>query len=278
MKRRKSTKNANCESVFKCYNSVAELSATLKNTEPYKDWEWHSMFRNAGEYQKRWAGETLDDSIEKLDKGDAAAAAKIKAQGDILAEQNCGRMPKIETSVIGCVPNVPNYLRGVPTNMMRVNIEPRQKPIIDMYINSAIYAGIDTDKVAKAAAMIANLIAGTEAADIRVNLYAINAVSKNGGKYGMCVKIKDADSPLNLLNIGYCICNRAFCRCTFTRWLECNVEHYVENYGTPMYNESIKESFNVDGLFFDIKSMVENNTTFEELEMKTNGYLKSREN
>ena len=67
------------------YASVAELSAALRNAESLPEWGDYSCKGKSDSRQKDWAGETYNDAFSKLDLGDEDKAAKIKAQGEILA-------------------------------------------------------------------------------------------------------------------------------------------------------------------------------------------------
>lgn len=263
--------------MFVRYASVAELSAALRNGKKRSCWDKSAFDADTG-YSTEWFGETLQNAIRKLDVGDVDKAAKIKAEGEILAEPNSGFAPRIELGVYGCLPSIPNYLRGVPANMMRVRRDPRRMPVIDMYVECAIYDGIDTNKVTKAAARIANVIVATEQSGVRVNLYATcgsRDSSGDGSSYGICVKLKDADAPINLLNIAFCICNRAFCRCIFVRWMEFFVNKKIKNYGRPMTEAEIKNTFQFQGILFSIIELADYETSLESIAQKVNDYIKA---
>lgn len=261
------------------YNSISELYDHIQNTKRNAAWENDSFFDHSTSYIQEWSGETPEDAMKKLSNGDAVAAAKIKAQGEILNEAQGGTMPKIEIGVYGCIPSVPNYLRGVPANMMRVVREPRRNPVIDIYVENSIYDGINVDKVAQKAAILANVIYATELAGVRVNLYAVNTADDHhttNKKYAMVVKIKDADAPLNLLNMAFAVCNKAMHRNIFFAWLERHAKNRVCGYGRPMRGNEISPTFGIDGIVLSIRDMVDNCWGIKEVENKINEYLKSK--
>ena len=261
------------------YNSIPELYDHIRTAKRKSAWENDSLFDNSEDYLKKWCGELPDEAMEKLFKGDADAAKKIKAQGEILNEAQGGTMPKIEIGVYGCIPSVPNYLRGVPANMMRVVREPRRNPVIDIYVENSIYDRIDTDRVAQKAAIIANVIYATEMAGVRVNLYAVNTSHDHhdtGKAYAMVVKIKDADAPLNLLNIAFCVCNKAMHRSIFLMWLERHANNRVSGYGAPMRGDNVKNTFGIDGIVLSIRDMVDNYWGIDDVTRKINEYLKNK--
>ena len=259
------------------FESVQDFAHNIEYGTIQEEWRYSSLFKNSEDYLKRWCGETPEKAIEKLRLGDAEKAEKIKAQGDILNEKYGGFAPKIEVGVYGCIPSVPNYLRGVPANMMRVVRQPRRNPVIDMYVESSIYDGIDVDKVAEKAAIIANCITKTEMEGVRVNLYVVNTANDHddGNTYATCVKVKDAQAPLNLLNIAFAVTNRAMCRSCFLKWLEQNVNKSISGHGYPMRGDEAREALKLDGVLLSIRDMVDKNLGIESVVNEINKYLKN---
>ena len=274
--RRKATSKPKIEMVS--YNSISELYEHIKSTKQKSAWRTNSIFNKSYDYIIKFAGETPEDAMEKFFKGDAEAAKKIKAEGEILNEAQGGMMPKIEVGVYGCIPSVPNYLRGVPANMMRVVREPRRNPVIDIYVENSIYDGIDVDEVAKKAAIIANVITATEMEGVRVNLWSVNTSHDrdNNAKYAMICRIKDADAPLNLLNIAFCVCNRAMHRSVFLAWLERHSDKRIDGYGRPMRGYEIQPDFGVDGIVLSMRDMVDECLGIDDVTKKINDYLKTK--
>jgi hypothetical protein len=278
-RRKKSSRKEVADTEMVVYNSIPELYDHIRTAKRNKAWEGDSIFDNDESYLKSWCGELPDEAMEKFFKGDADAAKKIKAQGEILNEAQGGTMPKIEIGVYGCIPSVPNYLRGVPANMMRVIREPRRNPVIDIYVENSIYDRIDTNRVAEKAAIIANVIYATEMAGVRVNLYAVNTSHDHhdtGKAYAMVVKIKDADAPLNLLNIAFCVTKRAMHRSIFLKWLERHADNRIEGYGRPMRGNEIEPTFGIDGIILSMRDMVDCYMGIDDVTRKINEYLKNK--
>ena len=253
------------------YKSVAELTATLINTEPLKCWGSYAIKARDNEW---WSGEKFDVAFSKLLNGDTVNAAKIKAQGEILAKGKGKGVPQFELSVRGCLPSVPNYLRGVPKNMLNVRREPRHKPVIDMFVDSGIYDGINVEKVAAFSARLANVIAATERAGVRINLYSA-CIGKDGQDvYGYVVKIKEASSPLNLLNIAFPIMNRAMCRVVFIHWVDCNIDKFISGHGCVTQGDRVREEIGRDGVYFSTHEDLD--LSLEGIANRVNNYLKNK--
>ena len=264
---------------FMRYESVAELSAALRNAEPLQVWKdsWERIRKNMSDEEcKKFAGCTFDEAFELLDKGDSKRAAMIKAEGEILNESQGGMMPKIEVGVYGCIPSVPNYLRGVPTNMMRVVREPRRNPVIDVYVDTGISYGTRLKYAAIATAKIANVITAVEMSGVRVNLYAVFGTKEGSDAAGFAVKIKEANAPLNLLNIAFPMTNSAFCRVVSLHWLECNSDNVWGGHGNLMSAKKVVETFGLDGLMLSVQEAVNNNTSVDGIANKFNEYLKTK--
>lgn len=264
---------------FVRYESVAELHDALRNAEPLKVWvdSCERVRKNESDaYLKKFAGCTFNEAFELLDKGDAKRAAMIKAEGEILNEAQGGAMPKIEVGVYGCIPSVPNYLRGVPTNMMRVVREPRHNPIIDVYVDTGISYGVKCKEAAIAAAKIANVITAVEMSGVRVNLYAVFGTKEGCNAAGFAVKIKEASSPLNLLNIAFPMTNPAFCRVVSLHWQECNTEQVWDGHGSVMTAKKVADAFGLDGLTLSVQETVMYGYSIEDIARKFNEYLKNK--
>lgn len=272
---------------FMRYESVAELHDALRNAEPLKVWKdsFERVRKDMSDEEcKKFAGCTFAEAFELLDKGDAKCAAMIKAEGEILNEAQGGAMPKIEVGVYGCIPSVPNYLRGVPTNMMRVVREPRHNPIIDVYVDTGISYGVKCKQAAIAAAKIANVITAVEMSGVRVNLYAVSGAEDavffgtkdKGDAAGFAVKIKEANAPLNLLNIAFPMTNPAFCRVVSLHWQECNLEWVWSGHGNLMAAKTIAETFGLDGLTLSVQETISYGYSLETIARKFNEYLKTK--
>ena len=261
---------------FKIYNSVADLSAALKSKKPFYCWD-NPISERSESYMKSWAGASVEEAYELLDTGDATGAAKIKAEGEIIADEQGENVSQIISCVVGCIPSVPNYIIGVPKQMLKVVREPKNTPIIDMYVDGAIWDGVDVNKAAKAAAKIANVITATELAGVRVNLYAVCASTKNSDCACMAVKLKDDDAPLNLLNVAFPLTNRAFCRVIYLDWFEKHHNKEMKNYGSVMSARRVKEEFEFDGLVLSVSDIISNEISVEQIANKVNEYIKNKE-
>lgn len=257
------------------FESVSKMADALKDKQAAATWKGYYETRQRAATYSEWHGDSFEGAFEKLQFGDAESAAKIKAQGDILNRENRGAKPQMINAVVGCVPNVPNFLRGVPTQMIQVKREPKKNPVIDVYVDTGIWDGCDLDEAAMAAAKIASVITATENAGVRVNLYAIMGVQKDLQNHAcVMVKIKESSAPLNLLNIAFPLLNRAFCRVVGLHWLECTITRkYWSGHGRVMNGSVVKREFELNGLVLSMRDTILNNISVEELAKKINEHI-----
>lgn len=262
--------------LIKTYNSVAALAATLEG-EPLVN---NAISTRSERNLLAFAGvSTIAEAKKLFEEGDAKAAAKIKAAGDIIAPPK-DRKPQLRNSVVGCLPNVPNYIKGVPTAMYQIHTTARKKPVVNIYVEATIYDGIDEKALASKCNMLANTIAATELAGYRVNLFAVctcQSDKRTKNMCGLCVNIKEADAPLNLLNIAFPLTNKAFCRAIFTRWIDVNADFDASGkysfYGNTCTTNDVKTAFNINGLLLSMINLVRYDTKQSELEKQINDYL-----
>lgn len=264
---------------MKFYNSVAEFSAALdgeivntycKRGHGISTWSKYSLKSRAGV-------ESIDEAKELLLKGDSINAAKIRAEGEIIKPRE-EHNPILKSAVVGCLPNVPNYLRGVPAQMYQIKNNSRKRPIINIYIEVTVADSTDLAKLAQKAAVISNAIAATELSGYRVNLFAVYGIKNhNGYCAGFCVNIKEADSPLNLLNIAFPLLNPAFSVVLGDDWVDKNIKtpmrvgRYV--YGYVLHSAEIQKEFGINGLFFSLREMIRKDDTTDSVCKKINEYL-----
>lgn len=265
------------------YDSVAQLAEYLRTHNPNKCWEMWG-YANTRERIKAnaawWYGvKDYEISVSYLDFGCAEQAAKLRAMRGV-ERVNRGRgTPRMENHVVGCIPNVPNYLRGVPKQMIRVKTDVRANPVIDVYCANAFHCGISAEDALQAGVKIANLVAGIEAVGVRVNLYACcGAHDCDGDKSWLCmaVKVKDAKAPLNLLNIAYPITHPAFFRATFLDFMECHLTREWKCKGRPMESAEYREKMGINGLIFNLNEIIENHQTEEQMLATANAYIAAR--
>lgn len=241
------------------FDSTKDLAEYLHTHEPQEDWKIHfeSVTQHSKGYLQDFAGvRNVDEAFNLLERGDANSAARIKAKGNIRVKMT-GASPSLETAVVGCVPHIPNYIMGLPKQMMKVTRIPRKIPVIDVYLFISFASRTSADSIANAGLAIANAVNATELKGVRVNLYAVcSSADRHGHKYAVVTKIKDAKEPLNLLNVAFPIIHPAFFRVCYLLCLEANTPKYISNHGWALDFTGIRElRIHGDGALIDVRSM-----------------------
>lgn len=260
------------------FNSLSEL-AQIKNLDALQSWSARGEKPTKQRNEEGWAGETFANAFQKLENGDAKNAKNIRAEGEILAKLSGGQ-PQLSSAVVGCVPNVPAYLRGVPKTMLRIDRTPRKTPVIDLYILTSIHCGITTTQATQTAAKIANVVAAIEAGGVNINLYAADCgVGKKGDFFGVVVKMKNATAPLNLLNIAFPLVNPAFCRVVGLHALEVSVEYEPQwsACGRVASISETKKAIQKEGLYLSLTDLITTKATVEDITKIVNDYLANKE-
>jgi len=105
--------------------------------------------------------------------------------------------------VKGFIPNVPLYLKGIPTNMINRDVKIYQDKIINILINSSVSGGTSTDFIIKCATEILEVIINFETQGYRVNLYKM--IGSTSGKDSILgfIKMKDDRERINLKKLVF---------------------------------------------------------------------------
>ena len=111
---------------------------------------------------------------------------------------------------------------------------------------------------------------------VRVNLYAVFGTKKGSDAAGFAVKIKEANSPLNLLNIAFPMTNSAFCRVVSLHWQECNSDKVWYGHGNLMSAKNIADTFGLEGLTLSVQETIDYKTSIENIAKKFNEYIKTK--
>lgn len=176
--------------------------------------------------------ESLNREIKKV--------ARLKGSGEQI------RMIA-EKSVVGCLPIIPAYLSGLPTNMLNIR---RQKVVNNKVLNVVYSTVVDwtwsTNDIIKAGAALLSAINSIEKQGYRVNLYVVNLLtSRENEKFGTLIKIKSSDEYLDLLKCAYPIINPSFIRRHLIKYVESldfKDKKIVRNYGSVINDsKTIKE-------------------------------------
>ena len=121
---------------------------------------------------------SLDEAYNLLLGGDEKLFEKFKSLDKISIDKLLGNVinrPKEINDIVGFQANVPQYLLGIPTNM--INQEPKRvsQKVLNIILNIAVSCGVDKDEIQKVGNLYIQVLDLLEKAEYRVNLYVMQA-------------------------------------------------------------------------------------------------------
>lgn len=200
--------------ITKKFNSISALTDWINNTPVNGYFKGHSL-ETSKENGKKWFGSKSYKEADKLLKyGWAEGAARVKTIMEARNFIGMGTRRKMYNSVVGYVPNVPNYLRGIPMNMINSRKVRAPQKVATIVYNCAVSSDVPASSIEVNAAKLFNVISGLESSGVRVELWIMNAVKSrdNTENWGCAVRVKTAGQPLNVLKSIYPLVHPSFLR------------------------------------------------------------------
>lgn len=210
------------------FDSLQSFSETINSrptNKPFKDYYGDSpLSMREGDWHTKFSGtESFAEADKLMLKGDYESLKKLKEVNLPTAiKRDSVYKTQVRKSVCGSLPNVPLYLRGVPTNMLDFRKTKVPGRTVNMIVNNAVNSGESAENIARAGALIAASVKDIEEKGIRVNLYIVKTLKGESSKdkIALVIRLKKAESPLNMLNIAYALINPSFNRRHCFRFLE----------------------------------------------------------
>lgn len=191
---------------------------------------------------------SLDEAYNLLLGGDEKLFEKFKSLDKISIDKLLGNVinrPKEINDIVGFQANVPQYLLGIPTNM--INQEPKRvsQKVLNIILNIAVSCGVDKDEIQKVGNLYIQVLDLLEKAEYRVNLYVMQASESCSNYYYSLVRIKTDREPFNIKKCIFPIMHPSMHRRIFFKWEEsCDALNEItrDGYGRPHTdNKKIKE-------------------------------------
>lgn len=238
--------------IIKRFDTLTQFSRYL-NTEPI-----NSVFKTDDDCTSKKTNRTAfcgtsswEHAEELMRMGDKENLKRIKSQMKIQSLKGSGTATKREfyNSVVGFVPHVPNYVSGIPQNMIGIRRKTTVSPkIINIVYNPTVAAFVDKDDLIKASIEVMNYITGLESNGYKVNLYCIMAVKSNRDVISAIVRVKRSDEYTDLIKMVYPMVHPSFLRRHFFRFIEVadtKEKGFYGGYGYPLHEKSeMKEILN----------------------------------
>lgn len=224
---------------------VSYLDKESEKLEEYQKWA------SSSESKPKWHGsKTYDEARQWVLTGNEKLAKELRGceKLDINApvQQTTKRMV---TSVAGFMPHVPNYLAGIPNNMIFMQQKKIAKRVLNVYYGVNTAYNVSTSEIAKVSARVMSCVMSLERAGYRINLYAVNCAEIGDDYVGFAVKIKDCDQHIDILKMAMPMLSSAWNRRIAFRFRE--VSGY-QSMGASVYGNQLRSFLKRNNIQFDV--------------------------
>ena len=197
---------------------------------------------------------SLKEALELCKYGDEDLRKYIYEQN--LKFDNVDSLNKVRRStvndVVGFMPNVPNYIIGIPTNMIRDNRTMINSKVLNIFINISAAWYVNKDDIKQNAAKYVCAINRLEEEGYRCNVYAGSAGERGDRKNLLIVKIKSDKEPMNLAKMAFPLCHPSMLRRLKFKWIETVPIDFGSGYGSSITNDNTISNL-LKCIFKDVK-------------------------
>lgn len=197
---------------------------------------------------------SLKEALELCKYGDEDLRKYIYEQN--LKFDNVDSLNKVRRSTVndvaGFMPNVPNYVLGIPTNMIRDNRTMISSKVLNVFINISAAWHVNKEDIKRNAAKYVCAINRLEEEGYRCNVYAGSAGERGDRKNLLVVKIKSDKEPMNLAKMAFPLCHPSMLRRLKFKWMETIPIDFGSGYGQSITNDTEINKL-LKNIFGDIK-------------------------
>lgn len=190
-----------------------------------------------------WNGvDSWEEATNLLTYGYKPFVSKMQTKIDFTARGD-GVKTSFRNEVVGFAPVVPLAMIGVPNCMINTYKQPVKNKVIDIYFDKVAVASHSSREIEDACSKFMSALINVEMQGYRVNLFITEAHSDRPKVDMMCLKVKDANSPLDLQRISFPLAHPAFFRVIGFDWfMRCpSAKVTASGLGTNMGREYSKE-------------------------------------
>lgn len=228
------------EILFNSFSNISEYYNYITKT-PKRP----SADNSSEDNGKSFSGtESLEEAYKLLLSGDDDLYQKYKGLEKLSIEKILGNVinrPKQKNDVVGFQANVPQYLLGLPTNM--INQEPKKtsQKVLNIVLSIGVSAYVSKQEIEKVGNLYIQVLDLLEKAGYRVNLYTLHAVDTHHNEDVYCiVRIKTDREPFNIKKSIFPIMHPSYLRRVGFRYNEvCDIDNIKSDftqsgYGCPI--------------------------------------------
>lgn len=183
---------------------------------------------------------SLKEALDLCKYGDEELREYIYKQN--LKFDNVDSCNKVKRStvndVVGFMPNVPNYIMGVPVNMIRDNRTMINSKVLNVFINISAAWNISKEDIKERAAKYVCAINKLEEEGYRCNIYTGSAGERWNSENLLIVKIKSDKEPLNLAKMAFPLSHPSMLRRLKFKWIETIPIDFGPGYGSSITDDT----------------------------------------
>lgn len=199
-----------------------------------------------------YASTSYQEAKERCLKGDDNLAKMLRGSEKLdIHAPSTGKRKQMRTGVVGFMPHVPNFLAGVPNNMIFIEEKRIAKKVINVYYGCNTSAGVSADEIAKVSARVMSCIMSLERKGYRCNLYAVNCANNNGRLAGFSVKVKDSGQHIDILKLAFPFLSAAWNRRFGFRFREVTAKwNWIM--GCSVYGDELRNYLDRNNVQYDV--------------------------
>lgn len=223
------------KNIYKKFDNVQQFYNYIATGETQQGMREDSM-REVATTDTWTTTENLTQANELFSNGDEKNAALIESAGlakERVKIRTTADRRQLYASQVGFMPHVPNYVAGVPCNMINERrIKVKQK-VINLVYNISVGGSISGVSMRDVAVKMLSAILRAEAQGVRINLYVCDISDCDVQQIGWLLRIKSSGQHLDVLKTAYPLINPSMLRRHSFRFTEITkgVSKHLDNYG-----------------------------------------------
>lgn len=236
----------NLEINFNKFNTINEFISYIKSGKKTKDWEEEYSYDNNYAFSMT---RTLEEAYELCqngwDEGANKISNKINERKNIQVSTKKNFQRYID--VVGFQAIVPNYLNGIPKQMMNSRLIVKKDKIINFYKNLTYNANVSTDQMIDEGVRCLELVKSLENQGYRVNIFALFSSLGESQKRTRkilnleTIKIKNSSERLNISKMAFLLAHPSFLRRISFKYTEIS-EDYPAKIFYPSYGKAFRDN------------------------------------
>lgn len=208
------------DELFNYFDSINDLNTWIQSTPRRPSAESSSDRRGADNF---CSTNSLKEAIHKMVYTDDELYKEFleyKRQFKNNLDGKTKNKSKIINDYVGFTPNVPNYILGVPQDMIGNIPKPVTTKILNLGIVASVACACSSNQLHQLGLTVSTVIDNLEKQGYRCNLYLIYVVKCDNENSIFCLKLKSDSEPLNMKKLVFPLCSSGMFRRIGFYWIE----------------------------------------------------------